>query len=817
MGNGSSAATGTEKIVQVQPRVGAANSFSQPQQPSYGFVNNNQQLNYYNRQHEIVNTDCGPDELDEGIESALAPQVREFGLETHKPRLERHHGKKEKQRHSEKRPKGNNNRATSANVEIVFEVFHDQRSGREYTVINMDGTRFYLDSWATDEWQPFPDEWLSCGFIQSNDRNNPQSQNVSTSDVRLDETWNNSTNEMNDDRLGFLDHPTKGHLMTYFFEEHRNVHCMFDPASGTWFKLPLSWELHSPPIKEMIDSIQDTLPTWTDRHDILAMLRQCNYNSEEVVSTYLSILHGDYWQKRIEKSNPVIGESDLALEHKNSEITRLKRKVTDLEAALESKDSLLEQSLEVERRLKYHLDESDSTINDLYSKVTGLKRELIVAEKKLTEAKPTTPKPTPMQSPMKANISMKTASSVKMSFKLLFNEVGHLREVFSRGRSEVIETLQQASKAINSLQLNNKSHDSEIEELKALYHKEALHRKLLYNKLQELRGNIRVFCRCRRDPTVEVAVTFPSDQEIQAVGPSGRKTFMFDRVFTPDSTQEQVFEDTLPLIASCVDGYNVCIMAYGQTGAGKTFTMMGPEDNPGVNVRSILELLRVCNERPNVDYTLSLAMLEVYNETLKDLLEEFGSCAGTQLSIQLKGKQVVVPHLTEIQVNSAKAIRTIMAKGDANRSVGATKMNTSSSRSHLVLILHINGVDKISHAITHSTLTLVDLAGSERISKTEATGQRLVEAAAINKSLSALGQVFTALRTNAMHVPYRNSKLTQLLQGSLGGDGKACMFVNVSPAEWNLSETISTLQFGAGAKQVQLGKATQNITRAQVK
>ena len=152
--------------------------------------------------------------------------------------------------------------------------------------------------------------------------------------------------------------------------------------------------------------------------------------------------------------------------------------------------------------------------------------------------------------------------------------------------------------------------------------------------------------------------------------------------------------------------------------------------------------------------------------------------------------------------------------GDMNRSVGATKMNTNSSRSHLLLLLKLQGTDRVTNAVTRGTLTLVDLAGSERISKTEATGQRLVEAAAINKSLSALGQVFAALRTNAMHVPYRNSKLTQLMQSSLGGDGKACLFVNVSPLASNLSETVSTLQFGSAAKQVQLGKATQNVTPA---
>lgn len=108
---------------------------------------------------------------------------------------------------------------------------------------------------------------------------------------------------------------------------------------------------------------------------------------------------------------------------------------------------------------------------------------------------------------------------------------------------------------------------------------------------------------------------------------------------------------------------------------------------------------------------------------------------------------------------------------------------------------------------------LVDLAGSERISRSEATGQRLVEAAAINKSLTALGQVFTALRTNALHIPYRNSKLTHLLQPALGGDSKACMFVNVSPTQMDLAETMSTLQFGQGARQVALGPAQKHVTK----
>ena len=184
-----------------------------------------------------------------------------------------------------------------------------------------------------------------------------------------------------------------------------------------------------------------------------------------------------------------------------------------------------------------------------------------------------------------------------------------------------------------------------------------------------------------------------------------------------------------------------------------------------------------------------------------------------QIASYFRKKRVQIESLRAINQQQALFCSFCAISGGQNRSVGATKMNTDSSRSHLLLLLKLHGTDRVTNAVTRGTLTLVDLAGSERISKTEATGQRLVEAAAINKSLSALGQVFGALRTNAMHVPYRNSKLTQLIQSSLGGDGKACLFVNVSPLASNLSETASTLQFGSAAKQVELGKAKQNITQ----
>lgn len=286
--------------------------------------------------------------------------------------------------------------------------------------------------------------------------------------------------------------------------------------------------------------------------------------------------------------------------------------------------------------------------------------------------------------------------------------------------------------------------------------------------------------------------------------------FSFDKVYDPNSTQEQIFGDTKGIITSCVDGYNVCLMAYGQTGSGKTFTMMGPDNNPGINIRAMKELFDVCKERAEtVTYTLKVSLIEIYNETIQDLL----TTDAKPLELRTAGNKVSIPNLKEVVIRNLDDIKKTMAQGDKNRTVASTKMNSTSSRSHLLLMLSVEGQDKVTNAITKGTLILCDLAGSERISKTEAEGQRLVEAAAINKSLSALGQVFTALRTSQLHVPYRNSKLTQILQPSLGGDAKACLFVNVSPDVNNFSETVSTLNFGSNAKQIALGQAKQNIRK----
>ena len=210
----------------------------------------------------------------------------------------------------------------------------------------------------------------------------------------------------------------------------------------------------------------------------------------------------------------------------------------------------------------------------------------------------------------------------------------------------------------------------------------------------------------------------------------------------------------------------------------------------------------VCVLPVSVPFTVSLS-LSVVELTLCLLAPCRDMCQGTY-----------VGNLTEKTVKTQAEIEQIMAMGDKNRSMAATKMNTDSSRSHLLLQLRVTGYNTISNTTTVGKLTLVDLAGSERVSKTEASGERLVEAAAINKSLSALAHVFKSLATNSPHIPYRNSKLTHVLQDSLGGDSKTCVFINVSPLQSNLQETHCTLAFGEGIRKIELGPATKHAGKA---
>ncbi|XP_029932828.1 kinesin-like protein KIFC3 isoform X2 [Myripristis murdjan] len=356
------------------------------------------------------------------------------------------------------------------------------------------------------------------------------------------------------------------------------------------------------------------------------------------------------------------------------------------------------------------------------------------------------------------------------------------------------------------------------QELLRKYKREMNLRKKCHNELVRLKGNIRVFCRVRpvsqeEQDSAEAKNMLSFDSEDDAVLYLSNKgkimTFELDKVFPPQATQEEVFQEVQALVTSCIDGFNVCIFAYGQTGSGKTYTMEGVAEDPGINQRALRLLFSEVTEKaPDWDYKITVSMVEIYNETLRNLL---GDNPSEKLDIKMNpdgSGQLYVPGLTEFTVQSPEDINRVFDLGHMNRATACTNLNEHSSRSHALLIITVAGFNSATGHRTQGKLNLVDLAGSERIAKSGAEGSRLREAQCINKSLSALGDVINALRSKHSHVPFRNSRLTYLLQDSLSGDSKTLMMVQVSPLASNMSESVCSLKFAQRVRTIELGSSS---------
>lgn len=361
-----------------------------------------------------------------------------------------------------------------------------------------------------------------------------------------------------------------------------------------------------------------------------------------------------------------------------------------------------------------------------------------------------------------------------------------------------------------------------------LRNEESLRRKL-HNQVQELKGNIRVFCRVRpsleSEPPDDVArIAFPDTdrdcKEIEILGPEERSSlgtvstkrsaFSFDRVFSPCSRNDEVFEEISQLVQSALDGYNVCIFCYGQTGSGKTYTMSADDGMIPRTVHQIYDTTQRLREK-GWRYSMEGSFVEVYNENLNDLLgrpEDFDK-KKHEIRHDLQRSRTHVSDLSVETLDSPAKVESILRRASGNRSVAATKANERSSRSHSVFILRLTGENQTTGERSEGTLNLVDLAGSERLSHSGSTGERLKETQNINRSLSCLGDVIGALGQGREggHVPYRNSKLTYLLQFSLGGNSKTLMFVMVSPLQAHLSETLTSLKFATKVHNTHIGTA----------
>eukprot|EP01035_Chromulina_nebulosa_P018830 gene18830-24609_t len=283
-----------------------------------------------------------------------------------------------------------------------------------------------------------------------------------------------------------------------------------------------------------------------------------------------------------------------------------------------------------------------------------------------------------------------------------------------------------------------------------------------------------------------------------------KKQFSFDKIFGPSTTQQAVFEEVESVVDAVIAGINGTILTYGQTSAGKSFTMEGPslfdESSQGVISRSISKLFTLIGQaNENTDFQIIASYIEVYCERLRDLLNPQLDNMKIRES---KTDGFVVQDITEAICNDREGVLRVIELGKANRASAPTLMNAESSRSHSIFSISVHQKDRNTGRLRKARLFLVDLAGSEKVSKTGATGTRLEEAKNINSSLTTLGMVINGLCDGSSHIPYRDSKLTRLLMDALGGNSRTALIICCAPEPQHLPETVSTLRFGERAKKV---------------
>ncbi|XP_028053356.1 kinesin-like protein KIN-14C isoform X3 [Camellia sinensis] len=500
---------------------------------------------------------------------------------------------------------------------------------------------------------------------------------------------------------------------------------------------------------------------------------------------------------RLVKENDQINREKLALKQ---ELELARKAYEDCCVKMETKAKGAEQELEVRLKDVMHLlTESRKRVNELEA---------------YSESK---------------NLHWKKKEHIYQRFTEF--QLGALQELRLASQSIKQDILETQKSYLDEFHRLEKSYKTLVDASENYYAVVAENRKL-HNEVQELKGNIRVYCRIRpflpgqmgKESTIE---HIGENGELNVLnsskqGKDGHQLFKFNKVYGPDTTQAEVYSDIQPLIRSVLDGYNACIFAYGQTGSGKTYTMTGPdgasEEEWGVNYRALNDLFHISQTRRKIfAYEIELQMVEIYNEQVRDLLSSDGSQKKLGILSTSQPNGLAVPDASLHPVKSTSDVVDLIELGLRNRAMAATALNERSSRSHSVVTIHVHGIDMKTSTSLRGSLHLVDLAGSERVDRSEVTGDRLKEAQHINKSLAALGDVIFALSQKSPHIPYRNSKLTQVLQNSLGGHAKTLMFVQLNPDLHSYAETTSTLKFAERVSGVELGAAQSNKQNGEIK
>ncbi|XP_019422620.1 PREDICTED: kinesin-like protein KIN-14J isoform X1 [Lupinus angustifolius] len=536
---------------------------------------------------------------------------------------------------------------------------------------------------------------------------------------------------------------------------------------------------------------------YQSRIRVLEALASGTRDESEIIASQLQHL------RRAEKSKEEEKKVDVDVirlmkeqEDKDIKISALKQELETTKKANEVLCSQLEAEAKgAEEELKQVSQEYEHRLEELRTKVNELEAS--------SDSK--------YQKWNKKNNQFQTA----MNFQ--FSSIQKLKSSWESIKQDIMKGKKAYAEECNQLGMNLKSLVHAAENYQVVL---AENRKL-FNEVQELKGNIRVYCRIRpfhpgqREKQSIVEHIGESDLHVANPSKQGKdalKSFKFNKIFGPASTQVEVYSDIQPFIRSVLDGYNVCIFAYGQTGSGKTYTMSGPTgatgEDIGVNYRALNDLFSISTNRTNsIEYVIGVQMVEIYNEQVRDLLSSDVSTKKLGILTHSQPKGLAVPDATMYPVKSPSDVIMLMDIGLKNRAISATAMNERSSRSHSVVSIQVQGKDLSSGSTMFGNLHLVDLAGSERVDRSEVTGDRLKEAQHINKSLSALGDVIFALSQKSSHVPYRNSKLTQLLQTSLGGQAKTLMFVQINSDTNSFSESLSTLKFAERVSGIELGVA----------
>lgn len=510
---------------------------------------------------------------------------------------------------------------------------------------------------------------------------------------------------------------------------------------------------------------------------------------------------------------PGLGPSDATTQNLKTQIVNLKKENTEANAKLKQ----LEAELKKGGRPGTAAASEDKNLQKRHEKILKELEKKYEIEKNRTEK---------LQESLKG-----TEDDLKETKKDRDDKANELKKLEAELSALGIAAKQgvEAAMKVKGLETENKKLLEENKVLTENYNSERVLRKKYYNMVEDMKGKIRVYCRARPMSSSELgrgnySVCKSQDEySITVETQRGIKDFQFDQVFMEDSTQEKIFEDTNNLIQSAVDGYNVCIFAYGQTGSGKTFTMIGDKEQnfPGIAPRAFNRIFELIHElRSKYEINVTAYMLELYNDRLIDLFAKPGMSSDDKMEVKVDKKGLVwVKGAVIKEAHNSKELFALFDEGSKNRHTASTKMNADSSRSHLIISIVMESTNKTTGQSIKGKLSLVDLAGSERVGKTGASAEQLKEAMSINKSLSALGDVISALSSEQQFIPYRNNKLTMLMQDSLGGNAKTLMFVNVSPADYNQDESVISLTYASRVKLItnQASKNSDNKEIARLK